>query len=133
VASVLPETPELKPRGFLFNRNKGLIMTHWIYLAIAIVAEVVGTSFLKQAEGFTRLWPSATVIISYIVAFYFLSLTLKTLPVGVAYAVWAGAGVALIALVGLVFFGQSLDWPALVGILLIVAGVVVMNLFSSVI
>jgi small multidrug resistance pump len=117
----------------LFNPNKGLIMVHWVYLVVAIVAEVVGTSFLKQADGFTRLWPSAAVIISYIIAFYFLSLTLKTLPIGVAYAVWAGAGVALITLVGFVFFGQSLDWPALAGILLIVAGVVVLNLFSSVI
>lgn len=106
-------------------------MTHWIYLAVAIVAEVVGTSFLKQAEGFTRLWPSVTVMVSYIVAFYFLSLTLKTLPVGIAYAVWAGAGVALIAMAGYLFFGQALDWPALLGIVLIVVGVAVINLFSS--
>lgn len=106
-------------------------MTHWIYLAFAIIAEVVGTSFLKQAEGFTRLWPSVTVIIAYVVAFYFLSLTLKTLPVGIAYAVWAGAGVALIAMVGFVFFGQLLDWPALIGIALIVLGVAVINLFST--
>ncbi|MDI9245790.1 multidrug efflux SMR transporter [Marinobacter sp. CHS3-4] len=108
-------------------------MTHWLFLAVAIIAEVVGTSFLKQADGFTRFWPSVTVVASYVIAFYFLSLTLKTLPVGLAYAVWAGAGVALIALVGLIFFGQVLDWPALVGIALIVSGVVVINLFSSVI
>lgn len=106
-------------------------MTHWVYLAVAVIAEVVGTSFLKQAEGFTRLWPSVTVIGAYMIAFYFLSLTLRTLPVGVAYAVWAGAGVALITLVGLVVFGQALDWPALIGILMIVAGVVVINVFSS--
>ncbi|HKK55544.1 DMT family transporter [Marinobacter sp.] len=106
-------------------------MIHWAYLAIAILAEVLGTSFLKQAEGFTRLWPSVTVIVSYIVAFYFLSLTLRTLPIGIAYAVWAGAGVALIALVGFVFLGQELDGPALIGIGLIVAGVAVINLFSS--
>lgn len=106
-------------------------MTHWIYLAIAIVAEVVGTSFLKQADGFTRLWPSLTVIGSYIVAFYFLSLALKNLPVGIAYAVWAGTGVALIALAGFVFFGQVLDWPAVLGIALIVIGVAVINLLSS--
>lgn len=106
-------------------------MTHWVYLAVAVIAEVIGTSFLKQAEGFTRLWPSVTVISAYMVAFYFLSLTLRTLPVGIAYAVWAGAGVALIALVGLVVFGQALDWPALIGILMIVAGVVVINVFSS--
>lgn len=106
-------------------------MTHWVYLAIAIVAEVVGTSFLKHAEGFSRLWPSLIVVVSYIVAFYFLSLTLKTLTVGVAYAVWAGAGVALIALAGYLFFDQALDWPAMTGISLIVAGVVIINVFSS--
>lgn len=106
-------------------------MTHWIYLAVAIVAEVVGTSFLKQADGFTRLWPSVIVIGSYIVAFYFLSLALKTLPVGIAYAVWAGTGVALIALAGFVFFGQMLDWPAVLGIALIVSGVAVINLLSA--
>ncbi len=106
-------------------------MTHWVYLAIAIIAEVIGTSFLKQAEGFTRLWPSVAVILSYIVAFYFLSLTLRTLPVGIAYAVWAGTGVALIALVGFIFFGQLLDWPALIGIALIIAGVAIINIFST--
>lgn len=106
-------------------------MTHWVYLAIAIVAEVIGTSFLKQAEGFTRLWPSVAVILSYVVAFYFLSLTLRTLPVGIAYAVWAGTGVALIALVGFIFFGQLLDWPALIGIALIIAGVAIINIFST--
>ena len=106
-------------------------MSHWVYLAFAIVAEVLGTSFLKQADGFTRLWPSVTVVVAYAVAFYFLSLTLKSLPVGIAYAVWAGAGVALIVLVGFVFFDQQLDWPALLGIALIVAGVLTINVFSS--
>lgn len=106
-------------------------MTHWVYLALAIVAEVFGTSFLKQSDGFTRLWPSVTVVVSYVIAFYLLSLTLKTLPVGIAYAVWAGAGVALIVVVGFVFFGQQLDWPALLGIALIVAGVMTINIFSS--
>lgn len=106
-------------------------MTHWIYLALAIVAEVVGTSFLKSAEGFTRLVPSLAVVVSYTVAFFFLGLALKTLPVGVAYAIWAGTGVALIALVGLVVFGQALDLAAVVGMALIVAGVVVISLFSQ--
>lgn len=106
-------------------------MTHWVYLAVAIIAEVVGTSCLKPAEGFTRLWPSVLVVVSYLIAFYFLSLALRTLPVGIAYAVWAGAGVALIALVGYVFFGQSLDWAGVAGITLIVSGVLVINLFSS--
>lgn len=108
-------------------------MSHWFYLSVAIVAEVIGTSFLKSSEGFTRLAPSSVVIGAYIVAFYFLSLSLKTLPVGVAYAVWAGAGTALIALAGFAFFGQALDAPAIVGITLIVAGVVVINACSSVV
>lgn len=105
-------------------------MSHWLLLAMAILAEVIGTSFLKSAEGFTRLGPSVIVVVSYVVAFWCLGLTLKTLPVGIAYAVWAGAGVALIALAGYVFYGQALDAPALLGIGLIVAGVVVINLFS---
>lgn len=106
-------------------------MIQWLYLSVAIVAEVIGTSFLKSSEGFTRLWPSLVVVVSYILAFYFLALTLKTLPVGVAYAVWAGAGVALIALAGYLFFGQTLDPPAIFGIGLIVAGVMVINVFSG--
>jgi small multidrug resistance pump len=106
-------------------------MTQWLYLAVAILAEVIGTSFLKSSEGFTRLAPSVVVVVAYIIAFYFLALTLKTLPVGVAYAVWAGAGVALIALAGYLFFGQSLDLAAITGIGLIVAGVMVINVFSG--
>ena len=106
-------------------------MSHWIYLSIAIVAEVIGTSFLKGSEGFTKLVPSVVVIVAYAVSFYFLGLTLKTLPVGITYAVWAGAGVALIALAGYAFFGQTLDAPAVIGMLLIVAGVAVINLFSA--
>ncbi|MCU0812477.1 MAG: SMR family transporter [Thiobacillaceae bacterium] len=106
-------------------------MSHWTCLAIAIVAEVIGTSFLKSSEGFTRLLPSAIVVVTYVIAFYFLGLTLKTLPVGIAYAVWAGAGVALITVVGYLFFGQALDAPALIGIALIASGVAVINLFSA--
>lgn len=106
-------------------------MPHWLYLSIAIVAEVIGTSFLKSAEGFTRLIPSTVVVISYVVAFFFLGLALKTLPVGIAYAIWAGAGVALIALVGYAIFDQPLDAPAIVGIALIVTGVAVINVFSK--
>ena len=74
-------------------------MSQWLYLSIAIAAEVIGTSFLKSAAGFTRLGPSVVVVVGYVVAFYFLSLTLTTMPVGIAYAVWAGAGTALIALI----------------------------------
>ena len=103
----------------------------WIYLAIAIVSEVVATSALKAAEGFTRLVPSVLVVVGYALAFYFLSLTLRTIPLGVAYAIWAGVGVALVALVGWVVYHQSLDIPALIGIALIVSGVIVLNLFSK--
>jgi len=106
-------------------------MTAWIYLAVAIVAEVIGTSFLKLSEGFTRIGPSVAVILCYMVAFYMLSLTLRTVPVGVAYAIWAGAGVALITLVGLIAFKQTLDLPAVVGIAMIVGGVLVIHLFSD--
>lgn len=103
----------------------------WLFLAIAIVAEVVATSFLKASEGFTRLWPSVAVVIGYAVAFFFLSLTLKDIPVGVAYAVWSGVGVTLIAAIGWAAFGQRLDTAAIVGMALIIAGVVVLNLFSK--
>jgi len=106
-------------------------MSHWLYLSIAIAAEVIGTSFLKTSEGLTRPGPSVVVVVGYVVAFYFLSLTLKTMPVGIAYAVWAGAGVALITFIGWAFFAQSLDRAAIVGIGLIVAGVVVINTLSS--
>ncbi|MBK8133730.1 MAG: multidrug efflux SMR transporter [Gammaproteobacteria bacterium] len=103
---------------------------HWLYLALAIVAEVVATSALKAAEGFTRPWPSLFVVLGYGVAFYFLSLTLKIVPVGVAYAIWSGVGTALIAVIGWVLFGQALDFAALVGLVLIVAGVTVLQVFS---
>jgi small multidrug resistance pump len=106
-------------------------MQQWIYLAVAIVSEVAATSALKATEGFSRLWPSLIVVIGYGLAFYFLSLTLRTIPVGIAYAIWSGAGVALIALVGWAFLGQSLDGPAVAGMALIVAGVVVLNVFSK--
>lgn len=106
-------------------------MSPWVYLSVAIVSEVIATSALKAAEGFTRLVPSLVVVTGYALAFYFLSLTLKTVPLGVAYAIWSGAGVALIALVGWAWYGQALDAVALVGIALIVAGVVVLNLFSK--
>ncbi|ULQ48215.1 SMR family transporter [Flagellatimonas centrodinii] len=106
-------------------------MTKWMLLSAAIVAEVFGTSFLKASEGFTRLWPSLAVIGGYVVAFYCLSLALREVPVGIAYAIWAGAGVALIAVIGWLFLGQALDAAAVAGIGLIVAGVVVLNVFSD--
>jgi small multidrug resistance pump len=106
-------------------------MQQWIFLSIAIVSEVAATSALKACEGFSRLWPSVIVLVGYGTALFFLSLTLKTIPVGVVYAIWSGVGIALIALVAWVFFGQALDAPAIVGLLLIVAGVVVLNVFST--
>jgi len=106
-------------------------MPHWLFLAIAIVCEVLATSALKASAGFTRLWPSIVVVVGYASAFYFLALSLKTIPVAVAYAIWSGVGVVLIALLAWLLFGQALDLPALVGIGLIVAGVVVLNVFSS--
>ncbi|KAF0811828.1 Multidrug transporter EmrE [Andreprevotia sp. IGB-42] len=105
-------------------------MTHWIYLAIAIVAEVIATSALKASAGFSRLIPSSIVIAGYGIAFYFLALTLRTLPVGVAYAVWSGVGIVLVSLVGWVVYKQALDAAAMGGMALIIAGVLVMNLFS---
>lgn len=104
---------------------------HWIYLAIAIVAEVIATSCLKPSEGFTRLWPSVAVVAGYGLAFFFLSLTLRTLPVGVAYAVWSGVGIVLVATVGWLAFGQKLDAPAVIGMAMIIGGVAILNLFSA--
>ena len=106
-------------------------MKQWVLLSLAIISEVIGTSALKSAAGFTRFWPSIIVVAGYASAFYFLSLTLKTIPVGVAYAIWSGAGTTLIALIGWIFIGQKLDIPAVVGILLIVLGVIVLNVFSK--
>jgi small multidrug resistance pump len=103
----------------------------YLYLGIAIVAEVIATSALKASEGFTRTAPSLVVAIGYGVAFYFLSLVLKTVPMGVAYAIWSGVGIVLIAAIGWLLMKQPLDLPALLGIGLIVAGVAVIQLFSK--
>ncbi len=104
---------------------------NYAYLALAIVAEVIATSCLKWSEGFTKLWPSVVTVVGYGIAFYFLSLTLRTIPTGIAYAIWSGAGIVLIVTVAWLFQGQKLDMPAMVGIGLIIAGVAVMNLFSK--
>lgn len=103
----------------------------YLYLAVAIVAEVIATSALKASEGFSKTIPSIAVVVGYGVAFYCLSMTLKTIPVGVAYAIWSGAGIALISIVGWVAFGQKLDLPAMLGMGLIIAGVVVLQVFSK--
>lgn len=101
-----------------------------LYLAAAIAAEVIATSALKASDGFTRLGPSLIVAAGYATAFYFLSLVLKTVPVGVAYAIWSGVGVVLIALIGWLVLKQPLDLAGMIGIGLIVAGVAVIQLFS---
>jgi small multidrug resistance pump len=103
----------------------------YVLLAIAIVAEVVATSTLRASEGFSRLLPAATVVIGYGIAFYCLSLTLKSIPVGIVYAIWSGAGIVLISLVALVLYRQVPDLPAVIGLGLIISGVVVLNLFSK--
>lgn len=105
-------------------------MNAWGYLALAIVAEVIATSALKAANGFSNLMPSLVVIAGYGTAFYCLSLALRSVPLGIAYAIWSGAGTALIALIGVVLYKQKLDAAAMLGIGLIVAGVLVLNLFS---
>jgi small multidrug resistance pump len=106
-------------------------MQKWILLSAAIVSEVIATSALKMSEGFSRPWPSLVVVVGYTTAFYLLSLCLKTIPVGVAYAIWSGVGIALIAVISWIFFGQKLDLAAIIGFLLIVAGIAVLNLFSK--
>ena len=103
----------------------------YLYLIIAIIAEVIATSFMKQSDGFTKLVPSLVTGAGYIVAFYFLSLTLRTIPTGIAYAIWSAVGVVLIATIAWLFQGQKLDTPAMVGMAFIVTGVVIMNGFSS--
>lgn len=102
----------------------------WVYLFIAIVSEVIATSALKATEGFSRLLPSITVVVGYALAFYFLSLTLRFIPLGIAYAIWSGVGVALVTLIGWIVYQQDLDLTAVVGIGLIIAGVVVINCSS---
>ncbi len=103
----------------------------YLMLAIAIVSEVFATSAMKQSEGFTRLPWSVATVIGYGIAFYFLSLTLKTIPTGIAYAIWSGVGIVLISAAAWIFQGQKLDVPAAIGMTMIVAGVVVMNVFSK--
>ena len=107
-----------------------MALSPYIPLGIAIFLEVIGTSFLQRSEQFSRLWPTLAMAICYIASFYFLSLTLRYLPLGVAYAIWGALGMALVALIGFVIFGQRLDLPAVIGLALIIGGVLVINLFS---
>ena len=103
----------------------------YLWLAIAIVSEVIGTSALKASQEFTRLVPSLISMVAFLCALFCLSLTLRSVPVGVAYAIWSGIGIVLISAIALVLFGQKLDAPALIGMALIIAGVLVINLFSK--
>ena len=106
-------------------------MRTWLFLGLAIASEVTATASLKATEGFTKLMPSIVVLAGYSAAFYFLSLTLEDIPIGVAYAVWSGVGVAAIALISVVYMDQKIDLAGVVGISLIVIGVIVLRLFSE--
>jgi small multidrug resistance pump len=106
-------------------------MKNWLFLAIAICAEVVATTALKSSNGFTRLGASALTVAGYGVAFFFLSLTLRAIPIGVAYAIWSGVGIVLVSLIAWLAYGQKLDLPAMIGMGLIMAGAVVIHVFSK--
>lgn len=104
---------------------------HWLYLGVAILFETIGTTALKASDGMTRAGPAVIVVLAYVLSFWLLALVLRVIPVGVAYAIWAGLGICPIAGIGFVVFGQKLDAPALLGLGLIIAGIVVINLFSK--
>ncbi|WP_423827736.1 SMR family transporter [Shimia abyssi] len=106
-------------------------MRTYILLLIAVMFETVGTTALQASQQFTRLVPSVIVVIGYAAAFYFMALTLKVLPVGITYAIWSGLGIVLIAIIGYVVFGQRLDLPAMLGMGMILAGILVIHLFSN--
>ncbi len=106
-------------------------MKNWLILFIAIIAEVIATSALKSSEGFTKPIASIVVVLGYIIAFYCLSLTLKTIPVGIAYSVWSGVGIVLITTVAWFVFDQKLDVWGIIGIVLIMSGVLILNLLSK--
>ena len=103
----------------------------YLYLALAILAEMVATSALKASEEFTKLVPSIIVLIGYGAAFYFMTLVLRTIPIGVTYAIWSGVGIVLIAIVGAIFYKEIPDLPAVIGMGLIISGVIVIHLFSN--
>ena len=106
-------------------------MSHWLALAIAIMAEVIGTTALKASNEFTRILPSFIVVVSYAIAFYFMSISLRVLPVGIMYAIWSGMGIVPISILGWLVYKQTLDMPAMIGLALIIAGVIVINVFSK--
>ena len=104
---------------------------HFILLILAVATETIGTSALQASQQFSRLWPSVVVVVAYAVSFYLLSLTLKYMPVGIMYAIWSGLGIVFIAIIGYAIFGQKLDFPAIFGMSLILAGILIIHLFSS--
>ncbi len=104
---------------------------HYIYLIVAVAAETIGTTALQASQQFSRLVPSLIVLVAYGFSFYMLGLTLKVIPVGIVYAIWSGLGIVLIAVIGLVVFGQKLDLPAVLGMAMILAGILVIHLFSG--
>jgi small multidrug resistance pump len=103
----------------------------YLYLAVAIAFEVIATSSLKSSEGFTRIFPSIVAVVGYLITFYFLALTLRTMPIGIAYAIWSGIGIVLLAAIDWIWFRQALDVPAVIGLSLIIVGVVTVNVFSK--
>lgn len=106
-------------------------MKNFFFLGIAILFEIIATSALKKSEQFTQLIPSIITIAGYFAAFYFLSFAIRTIPVGIAYAIWSGVGIVLITIIGAIFFKQIPDLPAIIGLALIMIGVVVINVFSK--
>lgn len=108
-----------------------MMVSPFVPLVMAICFEVAGTSLLQRSEQFSRLWPTVGMALCYLVSFYLLSLSLRVLPIGIAYAIWSAVGIVLVAVIGLVLFGQRLDLPAVIGLGLIVAGVIVVNMFSK--
>ena len=106
-------------------------MNHWLALAIAICGEVIATSALKASNEFTRLIPSIVVVAGYGAAFYFMAISMRVLPVGIMYAIWSGMGIVLVSVIGWVVYKQTLDLTSVIGMGLIIAGVIVINLFSK--
>ena len=104
---------------------------HWFFLGAAILFETIGTTALQASQQFSRLVPSVVVVVAYGVSFYLLAIVLKFIPVGIAYAIWSGLGICFIAAIGYIAFGQRLDLPAVIGITMIIAGIMVINLFSD--
>jgi len=106
-------------------------MKSYLFLLLAIISELTGTTFLKKSEGFTKLLPTLITVVGMVTAFYFLSLAIKTIPIGTAYAIWSGVGIVCITVIGIILFKQIPDLPAIIGLALIVAGVIIINLFSK--